>query len=222
MLGGFLTAAQSAIGALPSRQSSQTTSPSTANANAGYDAELLPIPAKEKQSWASASSMDGAQTEEQQIAEFLRLKNETDQQEAADYDEELQEAMYLRSLEPLPLPEKNTFIHFKITNPSLILDAPLQEQNWPSAPPDMLTQPFQTKHPAMEQAHVRGECKPCAYYLYKEDGCRQGADCQFCHLCKKGDVKRKKLEKKKALKAAAKARNGIEAEAADDASDADD
>jgi hypothetical protein len=28
--------------------------------------------------------------------------------------------------------------------------------------------------------HYRGTCKPCAF----GDKCRNGADCEFCHLCK--------------------------------------
>eukprot|EP00929_Paragymnodinium_shiwhaense_P015961 TRINITY_DN12405_c0_g1_i4.p1 TRINITY_DN12405_c0_g1~~TRINITY_DN12405_c0_g1_i4.p1 ORF type:complete len:136 (-),score=5.69 TRINITY_DN12405_c0_g1_i4:365-772(-) len=31
--------------------------------------------------------------------------------------------------------------------------------------------------------HDRGLCQPCAYYARKNDGCRLGAECEFCHLC---------------------------------------
>ena len=31
----------------------------------------------------------------------------------------------------------------------------------------------------LEAAHNRGECKPCGYFLYKSDGCRNGASSVF-------------------------------------------
>jgi len=51
------------------------------------------------------------------------------------------------------------------------------------------------------QAHLRKECIPCNYFYYKTDGCRQGTDCPFCHLCIKGEIKRRKKERVKLLKA---------------------
>eukprot|EP00930_Biecheleria_cincta_P067006 TRINITY_DN5336_c0_g1_i5.p1 TRINITY_DN5336_c0_g1~~TRINITY_DN5336_c0_g1_i5.p1 ORF type:complete len:213 (+),score=40.03 TRINITY_DN5336_c0_g1_i5:205-843(+) len=43
--------------------------------------------------------------------------------------------------------------------------------------------------------HERGVCKPCAYFHHKQDGCRQGEDCEFCHLCSPEALKeRKKLK----------------------------
>lgn len=44
---------------------------------------------------------------------------------------------------------------------------------------------LETQRPSheMKLAHASGTCKPCAYFYEKEDGCRQGADCNFCHLC---------------------------------------
>merc|ERR1712232_1546924 len=52
----------------------------------------------------------------------------------------------------------------------------------------------------MEQAHINGDCRPCAFYLIKDDGCRLGSQCKFCHLCPPGALKKKKKEKVKALK----------------------
>eukprot|EP00930_Biecheleria_cincta_P074893 TRINITY_DN6209_c0_g1_i1.p1 TRINITY_DN6209_c0_g1~~TRINITY_DN6209_c0_g1_i1.p1 ORF type:complete len:254 (-),score=40.24 TRINITY_DN6209_c0_g1_i1:303-1064(-) len=47
-------------------------------------------------------------------------------------------------------------------------------------------------------AHERQECKPCAYQYAKEDGCRQGDSCEFCHLCGPDTVKeRKRAQKRK-------------------------
>merc|ERR1712232_1320866 len=68
---------------------------------------------------------------------------------------------------------------------------------------------WQTKHPATEQAHLRKECQPCAYFLYKVDGCRWGKDCTFCHLCNRSDIKRRKAEKKRALRAAEAAEKAV-------------
>jgi len=45
---------------------------------------------------------------------------------------------------------------------------------------------------AMEEAHLLRECRPCAYFYFKADGCRKGHDCEFCHLCDKSEAKRRK------------------------------
>merc|ERR1712087_664158 len=77
-----------------------------------------------------------------------------------------------------------------------------------SAPPILLSCPFRLKRFGAEQAHRGGECRPCAYFFYKDDGCRWGEDCQFCHLCRPGEMKRRKRARAKALKAQAKATAG--------------
>lgn len=44
----------------------------------------------------------------------------------------------------------------------------------------------------MEQnllAHQSGNCKPCSYFYFKEDGCRNGDNCDFCHFCSPQAVK---------------------------------
>merc|ERR1719220_1700356 len=51
-----------------------------------------------------------------------------------------------------------------------------------------------------EFAHARGECKPCASFWRKADGCRKGIDCPFCHICNQGSVKKKRKALKKELK----------------------
>lgn len=53
----------------------------------------------------------------------------------------------------------------------------------------------------MELKHRRGECQPCAYFAFRADGCRQGPDCEFCHLCTKSQAKAKKKAKAARLKA---------------------
>eukprot|EP00930_Biecheleria_cincta_P104500 TRINITY_DN9684_c0_g1_i1.p1 TRINITY_DN9684_c0_g1~~TRINITY_DN9684_c0_g1_i1.p1 ORF type:complete len:181 (-),score=34.08 TRINITY_DN9684_c0_g1_i1:349-891(-) len=52
--------------------------------------------------------------------------------------------------------------------------------------------------------HKKGECKPCAYFHKKEDGCRQGDDCPFCHLCPPGEIIVRKKEKLLCMRAARK------------------
>lgn len=51
------------------------------------------------------------------------------------------------------------------------------------------------------EAHVLGQCIPCAYFWHKGDGCRLGESCKFCHLCKKGEIKKRKKERKDDIKA---------------------
>lgn len=131
------------------------------------------------------------------------------------YSEEVQEDIYLKgsyvrrpslepSLEGLELPVKHTFIHFDL--PSWRTE--VGGEWWTSAPGEMMKKSFHLKFRSMEEAHIRGECSPCAYFFGKVDGCRQGLDCSFCHLCVPGEVKRRKKEKVKALKEQARIARG--------------
>lgn len=52
------------------------------------------------------------------------------------------------------------------------------------------------------EQHKLGQCAPCNYFWYKVDGCRQGADCTFCHFCPKGEIKKRKKDKIKQLRKA--------------------
>mmetsp|Transcript_47178 Transcript_47178/g.86589 ORF Transcript_47178/g.86589 Transcript_47178/m.86589 type:complete len:272 (-) Transcript_47178:150-965(-) len=129
-----------------------------------------------------------------------------------DYDEELQEDIYLRLSEAgretnevgYP-PVKNTFLHYDVQSSDGQVDA--RGIKWCSAPTVVMENSFHTKNSQrmkeMQILHANGECKPCAYFLYKSDGCRQGDECQFCHLCQRGEIKKRKKEKKRALRAAA-------------------
>merc|ERR1712003_371546 len=49
--------------------------------------------------------------------------------------------------------------------------------------------------------HADGTCRPCAWNR-KPLGCVKGSSCEFCHLCEEGELKRQKLDKRNALKAA--------------------
>merc|ERR1712216_771294 len=42
--------------------------------------------------------------------------------------------------------------------------------------------------------HYNGCCKPCAF-IWKEEGCKDGINCTFCHLCTPDEKKRRKKEK---------------------------
>lgn len=90
------------------------------------------------------------------------------------------------------LPVRNTFIHIGCKEEV--------QREWSSCPGMIMAKEFHTKYPAMEQAHTKGDCRPCAYFLSKGDGCRWGGECRFCHLCPPGALKKKKKDKVKALK----------------------
>mmetsp|Transcript_74207 Transcript_74207/g.206249 ORF Transcript_74207/g.206249 Transcript_74207/m.206249 type:complete len:176 (-) Transcript_74207:68-595(-) len=61
--------------------------------------------------------------------------------------------------------------------------------------------------------HLSGNCKPCAYYFQKEDGCRQGTSCPFCHMCPPGEFKKRKKNKLKLMRAEARRLRAKEEEA---------
>eukprot|EP00933_Yihiella_yeosuensis_P034251 TRINITY_DN27768_c0_g1_i1.p1 TRINITY_DN27768_c0_g1~~TRINITY_DN27768_c0_g1_i1.p1 ORF type:complete len:422 (+),score=107.71 TRINITY_DN27768_c0_g1_i1:33-1268(+) len=49
--------------------------------------------------------------------------------------------------------------------------------------------------------HATGACKPCAWLHKDVAGCKHGANCFYCHLCPPGEVKRRKFQKAKVLRA---------------------
>lgn len=55
----------------------------------------------------------------------------------------------------------------------------------------------------VNEMHQLGQCVPCNYHWNKKDGCRQGSTCDFCHLCPKGEVKKRKKDKVRELRKAA-------------------
>lgn len=48
--------------------------------------------------------------------------------------------------------------------------------------------------------HGMGQCKPCAF-AWKGDGCGNGVECPFCHLCDPCEKKRRSKEKKANIRA---------------------
>lgn len=47
--------------------------------------------------------------------------------------------------------------------------------------------------------HGRGQCKPCAFF-HRAEGCSNGVDCPFCHLCDADEKKRRTKEKRGMLR----------------------
>mmetsp|Transcript_29154 Transcript_29154/g.65793 ORF Transcript_29154/g.65793 Transcript_29154/m.65793 type:complete len:302 (-) Transcript_29154:61-966(-) len=91
----------------------------------------------------------------------------------------------------LHFPVKHTFIHY---------DAPCSIRTSLSSPALLMGAPFILKRPcATERAHSLSNCRPCAYFILKEDGCRKGAECSFCHTCTVRDIRRRKKARAKAL-----------------------
>mmetsp|Transcript_1411 Transcript_1411/g.2315 ORF Transcript_1411/g.2315 Transcript_1411/m.2315 type:complete len:441 (+) Transcript_1411:140-1462(+) len=48
--------------------------------------------------------------------------------------------------------------------------------------------------------HSTGQCRPCAW-VWSPQGCFRGADCQHCHACPAGEIRRRKQEKHAAARA---------------------
>lgn len=92
------------------------------------------------------------------------------------------------------LPVKNTFINFPAAedakrpiNSCPVFHAPCER----SLPPGL---------PSIGSIdHCRSACKPCAWF-YHPDGCRHGINCEFCHICPDGELKKRKKEKQSMLK----------------------
>jgi hypothetical protein len=100
--------------------------------------------------------------------------------------------------EPEAVPVKHTFIHFDDDDSGSegAARAGSSAKRETSAPAVMSRAAFHLKFPAMEEAHIRGDCRPCAYYLHKRDGCRHGDACSYCHLCTEGGQKKRRKERR--------------------------
>jgi hypothetical protein len=63
---------------------------------------------------------------------------------------------------------------------------------------DTITEPVlgSAEMPTVGSAgHRLGQCKPCAFF-YRDEGCSNGLDCPFCHLCDSTEKKRRQKEKR--------------------------
>jgi len=54
----------------------------------------------------------------------------------------------------------------------------------------------------LEELHRSRQCTPCNYFWYKADGCRLASKCEFCHLCPKGEIKKRKKDKLRQMRKA--------------------
>mmetsp|Transcript_42201 Transcript_42201/g.99026 ORF Transcript_42201/g.99026 Transcript_42201/m.99026 type:complete len:201 (-) Transcript_42201:106-708(-) len=58
------------------------------------------------------------------------------------------------------------------------------------------------------QGHHIGNCKPCAF-VHREEGCGNGVQCKFCHICGPGEKKRRAKEKKENRKNSSRLRQAM-------------
>jgi len=72
--------------------------------------------------------------------------------------------------------------------PGLFLPMPMPPVPMPPVP--LMPPPMPSKGSAL---HAQGLCKPCGFF-FKSKGCKNGLDCEHCHLC---DLSAHKLRKKK-------------------------
>jgi hypothetical protein len=63
-------------------------------------------------------------------------------------------------------------------------------------PPPGLSMPDITSRGS--ELHNSGLCKPCAFF-HKQQGCQNGSDCLFCHVCPAGELGSRKREKRSVL-----------------------
>lgn len=108
----------------------------------------------------------------------------------------------------MPFPVKHTFIHYTESNDmdeigenlSIFFSKPISRSR--SAPGKLMENDFSafTFGKRMAKSHLMVTCRPCAYFHNKNDGCRWGAECIFCHLCPEDEAKKRKKAKVKMLK----------------------
>ncbi|CAJ1438795.1 unnamed protein product [Effrenium voratum] len=95
--------------------------------------------------------------------------------------------------EPLTLAQVyEEFFGVKVTNTFLSLpieDASGAKLRRCASAPDLTgVQPtLETRDKLM--AHRHGSCKPCKYFAFMPDGCRNGNACRFCHVCDQKQAK---------------------------------
>merc|ERR1719409_2123091 len=96
--------------------------------------------------------------------------------------------------EVIEIPVKNTLVHFDDVD----TDHELPPRNAVTCPDLVQRRAFRTKTFLKRRAqhrallHESRQCKPCAYFAYKPDGCWLGDDCHHCHLCTRSQIRRRK------------------------------
>jgi len=85
---------------------------------------------------------------------------------------------------------------------------------WPAAPRPpakvlMLSEAVSSNPTSLVEAptsgsenHALGTCSPCAH-VFSANGCKNGEQCRFCHICPPGELKRRQKEKRLAKRVAA-------------------
>jgi len=89
-------------------------------------------------------------------------------------------------------PVKHTFIHYDDGQPKRFVKSA-------SSPSILLHNAFYIC--PMSELHGNGQCSPCLYFRHKGDGCRQGSECRFCHLCTPDEIKQHRKTKLKESRA---------------------
>jgi len=110
------------------------------------------------------------------------------------------------------IPIKNTFISFPNWTPPptgaarVVRSCPpgaMDKENEAGNLPQAPQQPFTPLKAEAEESAGSGshphDCKPCAWFHHAR-GCQRGENCEFCHLCPPGEIKRRKKDKYRLLR----------------------
>jgi len=96
---------------------------------------------------------------------------------------------------------KNTFVHMEVNKDEEDdgLDLPMRRVSEPAFKFEQDASPVNLSAaptlPSIGAAlHSSGQCKPCAWF-WKPESCQWGAECQHCHLCPIGELRRRKKER---------------------------
>lgn len=100
-----------------------------------------------------------------------------------------------------PLSTSNAERHCTLEHQSSEESSKLSEDILKPAVQEKLASPARgkTPYPEHEEKHFSGKCQPCVYF-FKPDSCRWGVECDFCHLCPEGEIRKRKKEKMRAMR----------------------
>mmetsp|Transcript_44088 Transcript_44088/g.81029 ORF Transcript_44088/g.81029 Transcript_44088/m.81029 type:complete len:318 (+) Transcript_44088:85-1038(+) len=122
------------------------------------------------------------------------------------------------------VPVKHTFIHFDYgscvgEDDTFSFDSK-RLQCSASAPGLLMRRPYFALKPTplseeeerlkmseMVKRHASGSCSPCAYFHKKEDSCRLGMQCMYCHICPPDAMHKFRKQKAKQLRRSLAARS---------------
>lgn len=72
-----------------------------------------------------------------------------------------------------------------------------EQEGTPGPPPGLKAPPNTPSHGSV--LHGLGDCRPCAWF-WKQSGCQNGRDCNYCHVCCDGELKARKKNKQVAMR----------------------